>query len=65
MLDPLVEALVTRNAYTPSDIARAIRYRQEQVRVLEAEMRALQRLLSPHADLAEVQAERDPPIGAP
>lgn len=61
MADPLVEALELHNAYTPSDLERAIRYRRLQVRVLQAEVRALRRLLRLVPDLEEIRAERDPP----
>lgn len=61
MMDPLVEALVARNAYTPSDILRAIRYRRELIRGLERDVLALTRLVSEDPELVAVRAERDPP----
>lgn len=61
MYDPLVEALELRNAYTPSDLERAIRYRRAYARALLAEVRALRRLLRRGSELELVRAERDPP----
>jgi len=61
MPDPLVVALALHNAYTPADIARAIRYRRELARELLAEVRTLRRLLRQDPDVAAIRAERDPP----